>query len=114
MRKIVFLSAFFAVLVLSSCDKNIGRVEKATKDFFEAVSDKDKVGYCALYPALRNSKTLTVKPSLKCEDIDVDYSKEDSTYISTINDKFCSCCISCIFRQIPTSICNITSKSHVA
>lgn len=87
MRKIVFISAFFAVLVLSSCDKNIGRVEKATKDFFEAVSDKDKVGYCALYPALRNSKTLTVKPSLKCEDIDVDYSKDDSTYISTINDK---------------------------
>ena len=75
------------VLVLSSCDQNVGKVEEVAKQFVEGVIAKDTVAIYEMYPNTRVYSSLLLPDSIIVDGMKVEFNKSDSLYVVKLNEK---------------------------
>lgn len=85
MKRITLFMASI-ILMLTSCDKNIGNVEKLAKKFATAVNASDFMLIDETYPDARGLKSVQLVTSLNAENIEVTKSESDSIYTAAFNE----------------------------
>lgn len=85
MRKYLFL-ALMAVLGLSSCDSNKGKIEELTNQFASAVKSNDAATIYDIYPGAKNLDNMTLPSSIDMGDIEVAKDEKTGNYTATIKN----------------------------
>lgn len=75
-----------AVLGLSSCDSNKGKIEELTNQFASAVKNNDVATLYDLYPEARNLDNMKLPSSIDMSDIEVNKDEKTGNYLATIKN----------------------------
>ena len=82
----LFIIALLAVLGLSSCDSNKGKIEELTNQFASAVKNNDVATLYDLYPEAKNLDNMKLPSSIDMGDIEVNKDEKTGNYLATIKN----------------------------
>ena len=82
----LFIIALLAVLGLSSCDSNKGKIEELTNQFASAVKNNDVATLYDLYPEAKNLDNMKLPSSIDMDDIEVNKDEKTGNYLATIKN----------------------------
>lgn len=74
------------IAIFTSCDKNISKIKEIAENFATSVNNNDKISAYDIYPHCRTYNHMNLADSMCTEDIDVEFNKEDSTYLAKYSD----------------------------
>lgn len=86
MKKLKYFTFALLCVLAVSCNSDKSKIKEATLLFISAVSSKDTAVINKLFPTARTYSVLHLVDSIKIEEIDIEYSKDDSAYLVKPNE----------------------------
>lgn len=75
------------MLMFSSCDKNIKKVEEMTNQFIDAVNKNDSAGLYNIYPTARDITNMTLAGNIFKGEVSVEHDDSTGFYTATIQNQ---------------------------